>query len=277
MTTMPTLSDEDLAALEAKELENALAKVNGGGSLSRRERELLKEAHERGKKTSSTTELGFCVDLSLEALEQEGRWPDLSRLRARQPEKLDTAAMLLAAKVPVRTICEKLRLSPCTLQAIMDDPELGQSVVTQRAELVKNMKLAHRLAVEHQVELAERGELDPLAVKLLFDQIQLLDGGATSRSEHVVVTISPAELALNKLLAASRGMGLEAQNALPMAVPAVGDAMSQTALPSGSEALADSFSVNESRDVDVVLLSNDPRQSSKFQPGGEGVEAPRPP
>lgn len=275
---LPTLKDEDVVAIEAKEVETALTKVNAGALLSKHERDLLKRAHERSKTEDKVevTELGFSVSV-VESMEAEGRWPDLSRLRARRPELLDVAVFLLGCKTPVRVVCEKLKLSPCTVQAIMDDPDLGKSVVSQKAEVMAQMKLAFRLSIEHQVELARQGKLGDLATKFLFDMIQLWDGGATSRTEHVVRVLSPAEQALDRLLDGMRGMGLDSGNVLAMGAGSLGDGIGANSGAVGSEAPALALSVRDLHASEARLLSNDPVPASGFSQGVEGGGDARPP
>lgn len=140
-------------------------------------------------------------------MEAEGRWPDLTRLKARRPEVLAVAVQLLGYGTPVRTVCDLCRLSPCTVQAIKDDPVLGQSVVSQKAEVLSQVKLAFRLSIEAHVEAARKGELDMLGTKMLFEMMQVLDGGATSRTEHVVTIRSEADEALWRLVQDSRQQG----------------------------------------------------------------------
>lgn len=275
---MTTLTDEDMRALEEKEIANALAKVNGGGALTRHERELLKQAHERSRGTV-TTELGLEVpvgEAALSVLEDEGRWPDLTRLKARRPEVLRTAAMLLGFGTPVRTVCEVCRLSPCTVQAIKDDPVLGQSVVSQKAETLTQMKLAMRLSIEHHVEQAKAGKLDMLSTKMLFEMIQVLDGGATSRTEHVVTIKTDADEALWRLVQDTRQMGLLGENLGAVAELPAAPVRDVEAVGVTSEVPHSPLSVNGMQHEVSSPVSNEVQNAGpdagNFSPGGEGVE-----
>jgi hypothetical protein len=130
------------------------------------------------------TELGFDVAI-IERMESEGRWPDLTRLEARRSDALRAAAWMLAHDVPHREICSALSLSPCTVQAIAAHPVHGLPVVTLKARLTGQMKLAFRLGIEGKVQDAKDGKLSMFDLKLLWEMIQISEGGVTQRTEHV--------------------------------------------------------------------------------------------
>lgn len=132
-----------------------------------------------------TTELGFDV-VFVERLEREGRWPDLTRLQALRPDALKACAWMLAHDVPHREICEALKpFSPCTVQAVANHPVYGLSVVTLKGRLTEKMKLAFRLGIEGKVQEAKDGKLSMFDLKLLWEMIQISEGGVTQRTEHV--------------------------------------------------------------------------------------------
>lgn len=131
------------------------------------------------------TELGFDV-VFVERLEREGRWPDLTRLQALRPDALKACAWMLAHDVPHREICEALKpFSPCTVQAVANHPVYGLSVVTLKGRLTEKMKLAFRLGIEGKVQEAKDGKLSMFDLKLLWEMIQISEGGVTQRTEHV--------------------------------------------------------------------------------------------
>lgn len=161
---------------------------------------------------SEENQLSLGLDGAIEAMEAAGRWPDLSRLEARRPDVLAGIVWMLARDVPVRDICEAWKVGPCTVQSVASSPRFGQSVVTQKARLVDRMKLAFRLGIEKQVELAAEGKLPMFDLKLLHDMIQLADGAPTVRVEH---TESPEVAAFRQMLlqqAQRRGMVLPGGN-----------------------------------------------------------------
>lgn len=208
------------------------------------------------------TELGLVLEL-VESMEMQGRWPDLTRLRARRPDVLQAAVWMLGHDVPVRDICAALSVSPCTVQRIIEDPALGQSVVTQKRHVTANLRLAFRLGTEHLIEQARAGKLDAFALKLIHDMIQLADGGATSRTEHVVnVRMSEAAEAALKLL--DSGMG----SCGPKSAALSGGASMEKLQNGGLQALANAFSANELPVQEAVLLSNDHENPPEFPTGG---------
>ena len=226
------------------------------------------------------TELGFPVSV-VESMEEKGRWPDLSRLRARDPGKLKSCAWMLAHDVPVRDICEALSLSPCTVQAVADDPQLGVSVVSQKARVTTRMKLAFKLGIERVLaDLSAGKKLPVFDLKLLHDMVQLADGGATSRVEHVH-TLSHEEEELRQFMSqvtftgASSGMGLEAGKT--PAMPPILDVVEvEMAGAVGSVALAQPLTLNALEQDAASLVSKVPQSPAIFDQGGEGVGAPPP-
>lgn len=206
------------------------------------------------------TELGFEIE-GVETLESKGRWPDLTRLRARRPGIAEAAAWMLGRGMAYRAICEALSLSPCTVRQIAEDPELSQAVVTQNDHVTAQLGMAVTLGVERLVEQAAAGKLTTFDVKLLHDMLQVRQGGATSREERVLrLEVSPQAEAAMKLLA---GMGLEAGKMEAMPSASAGTV--------ASLATGNALSMNGLRDVDAILVSNDASNDSKFNLGGEGV------
>lgn len=125
-------------------------------------------------------ELGFPLDV-VEAMEGDGRWPDLSRLSKRRPEVIPLVCWLLGLETPVREICKRLKLSPCTVQKIGE--EHAGSVVSEKAGVAKLRKLAIRLGMERVAEQAAEGKLTVFDLKLLWDMDQVESGGVTERKE----------------------------------------------------------------------------------------------
>lgn len=130
----------------------------------------------------AVTELGFVVNV-IEEMEGKGRWPDLSRLQARNPALLNGIVWMLGHDVPIRDICKALKVSPCTVQAVRESPHCNPAVVTEKARVTALMKLAFRLGVESLVEKAKKGKLSAFDLKLLWDMIQIDEGGVTQRVE----------------------------------------------------------------------------------------------
>lgn len=133
--------------------------------------------------SEEVTELGFAVDV-VEAMEAQGRWPDLTRLAARKPEILKAAVWMLGHSVPVRDVCKALSLSPCTVSAIQ--ARHPDAVVTQKRQVAAMRRLAIQLGMERVVELARDGKLTVFDLKLLWDMEQVESGGVTERRELVV-------------------------------------------------------------------------------------------
>lgn len=130
-----------------------------------------------------TTELGFQVDV-IEGMERDGRWPDLTRLEARRPDLLKAVVWLLAGGIPVKVICKKLTLSPCTVNKIRHDPKWEKAVVSEKATLVEMIDEVLVLKAEQILDDARDGKLpNVFDTKLLFDMRQLLSGGVTQRVE----------------------------------------------------------------------------------------------
>lgn len=155
--------------------------------------------------------LGIPLDV-VEAMEQAGRWPDLSRLEQRRPDIIAGIVWMLGRNVPVRDICDALSVGPCTVQMVAESPHLAESVVTQKSRLTSRMRLAFTLGIERQVELARDGKLPMFDLKLLHDMLQLAEGAPTQRVEH---TMDPAVAAFRQVLlqqSSKREMVLPAGN-----------------------------------------------------------------
>lgn len=178
-----------------------------------------------------TTELGFEVDV-IEDMEREGRWPDLTRLEKRRGDLLKAVVWLLASGIPVKTICKKLSLSPCTVNRIRHDPKWEKAVVSEKATLVEMFDEVLVLKAEQLRDDARDGKLPSIFdSKLIFDMRQLLSGGVTARVE---VKASPEEEAfmhfmMQARLADKRGSGMvleaeflpqSARDVTPAAMPA---------------------------------------------------------
>ncbi len=164
-------------------------------------------------------ELGFAVEV-IETMEDAGRWPDLTRLAARRPDALRAAVWMLGHSVPVRDICEALKLSPCTVQSIAD--QQGEAVVSQKRQVAARRRLAIQLSMEHMVERARKGELNAFDTKLLWDMEQVESGGVTDRREQVHgVDVTEAEAFYERLKALAgggqAGMVLDAEVISPTA------------------------------------------------------------
>ena len=168
-------------------------------------------------------ELGFPLDV-VEAMECDGRWPDLSRLSKRRPEVIPLCCWLLGLETPVREIGKRLKLSPCTVQKIGE--EHAAAVVTEKAGVAKLRKLAIRLGMERVVEQAAEGKLTVFDLKLLWDMDQVESGGVTERKELRVTGEEAEALAFFQSLEkqAAGGMVFEAevlpQSAAPVAAAA---------------------------------------------------------
>lgn len=150
-------------------------------------------------------ELGFPLHV-LEKLEGRGIH-DLTRLRARDPWKVKAIVWLIAHDVPVRDICDCVGVSPVTVQLVQDSPDCKTSAVTLKSRLTARMKMVFRLGIEAKLQEAKEGKLSMLDLKLLFDMIQLQEGGATQRIEYVE---DPELAELKRFLAA------QASQAVPM-------------------------------------------------------------
>lgn len=148
----------------------------------------------------SDEELGFPLHV-LEKLELSGIH-DLSRLRAREPWKIKAIVWLIAHDVPVRDICSCVGVSPVTVQMVQESPECKTSAVTLKARLTARMKMVFRLGIESKIQEAKDGKLSMLDLKMLFDMIQLSEGGATQRIEYVE---DPELAELKRFLAAQAG------------------------------------------------------------------------
>jgi hypothetical protein len=171
------------------------------------------------------TELGFPVEV-LEKLELRGIH-DLTRLKEREPWKVKAIVWLTAHDVPVRDICDCVGVSPVTVQLVQESPECETSAVTIKARLTARMKMVFRLGLEAKMQEAKDGKLSLFDLKLLFDMIQLSEGGATQRIEYVE---DPELAELKRFLAA--------QQVAPAPLPMVREAEEIRQLPglAGSQA-----------------------------------------
>ncbi len=131
-----------------------------------------------------TMELGFSIDI-VEKEEADGRWPDLTRLEARRPDILAGIVWFLVRRVPVPSICEALKVSPCTVNAVRHHPKWKEAVVSKSETLAGQIDEILTLKVESVLDEARLGKLpSAFDMKLLFEIRQLLTGGATARVEH---------------------------------------------------------------------------------------------
>lgn len=142
------------------------------------------------EQATTMTELGFPVSV-VESMEQQGRWPDLTRLADRKPEVLNGIVWMLAHDVPVRQIEKALGVSPCTINAVRHHPVHGAAVVSKSGDINKDLEFVVMAKARELRELAMDGKLPSVFdTKLIFDILQLRTGGATQRVE---VVESPAE------------------------------------------------------------------------------------
>lgn len=132
-----------------------------------------------------TTELGFPVSI-VETMEQNGRWPDLTRLADRKPEVLNGIIWMLAHDVPVKAICEAVQVSPCTVNAVRHHPKYGAAVVSKAGDINSDLEFVLVAKARQLREDAMAGKLPNMFdTKLVFDILQLRTGGATQRVEVI--------------------------------------------------------------------------------------------
>lgn len=236
--------------------------------------------------SSDVTELGFPVDV-VEAMEQAGRWPDLTRLKARRPEVIPLVCWLLGLQTPVREICKRLQLSASTVQEIGE--KYADSVVTEKAGVAKLRRLALRLGMERIVEQAEAGKLGVFDLKLLWDMDQVEGGGVTSRTEVRYTAEDEQAFTEFEQLRQRARMVLEAE-ILPQAAPALAPSADLIPMPSNTrhgdsqapDFVAESLMPQGIDNSSPETLHNPPPethaieatadQSLEAEPGGEGVE-----
>lgn len=200
-----------------------------------------------------TTELGFEVDV-IEDMEREGRWPDLTRLEKRRGDLLKAVVWLLASGIPVKTICKKLSLSPCTVNRIRHDPKWEKAVVSEKVTLVEMFDEVLVLKAEQLRDDARDGKLPSIFdSKLIFDMRQLLSGGVTARVE---VKASQEEEDFMRFMMQARladkqgsGMVLEAEF-LPQSARDVTPAVMPAPLPAQTNTRA--------RETDLESVTSNP-------------------
>lgn len=216
---MPALTDEQRIDLEAKQLANALSKVNSGQVLSEREMAIVEAAHARSKETAApaaslflqTTELGFEVAVT-EELERRGI-NDASRLLEQKPEVFRVIANLLARQTPIRDICSICGVSASTVQSVGDHPEAKLPMVTQKGQLMAKMRLAVSLGIEALIERFKTGEVSALEWAIVKDKLTVDEGGVTDRTELVITDDTEDFTRLVK--AARAGMVIDSEEVSP--------------------------------------------------------------
>lgn len=227
------------------------------------------------------TELGFPVSV-IEQMEEAGRWPDLTRLRERKPELLGVMVWMLGHSVPVTEICRACKVSPCTVERVRHSDFTREAVVSEKADNLAKMKLAFRLSLEHKIEEAQKGKLNMFDLKLLWEMIQMEEGGVTSRSEHVLTAGDAATMAFFDGLMMPRlaaGMVREAE-----ILPAMGGAIealaerSQDGLQLAASGLGPPASDAQPVDCERVVYDAPTTDSSLAAPSrGGGGRAALPP
>ena len=221
---MPALTDEQRIDLEAKQLANALSKVNSGQVLSEREMAIVEAAHARSQETAApaaslflqTTELGFEVAVT-EELERRGI-NDASRLIEQKPEVFKVIANLLARQTPIRDICSICGVSAHTVQSVAEHPEAKLPVATQKAHLMAKMRLAVSLGIEG---IIERFQADPKSISalewaIIKDKLTVDEGGVTDRTE-LVITDDDTKDFMQLVKAARAGMVIDTEEVSPKA------------------------------------------------------------
>lgn len=219
---MPALTDEQRIDLEAKQLANALSKVNSGQVLSEREMAIVEAAHARSKETAApaaslflqTTELGFEVAVT-EELERRGI-NDASRLLEQKPEVFKVIANLLSRQTPIRDICSICGVSGHTVQSVAEHAEAKLPIATQKAHLMAKMRLAVSLGIEG---IIERFQADPKSISalewaIIKDKLTVDEGGVTDRTELVITDDTEDFTRLVK--AARAGMVIDSEEVSPM-------------------------------------------------------------
>lgn len=142
------------------------------------------------KQAKATMELGFAIDVVTKE-EDAGRWPDLTRLEERRPDILGAIVWMLSRDVPARSICDALKVSPCTVNRVRHDAKWKEAVVSKKQSIAEMIDTILLLKLQDVLDEARAGNLpSAFDTKLLFDIRQLLTGGATARVE---VTASDAE------------------------------------------------------------------------------------
>lgn len=170
---------------------------------------------------TALTELGFPVEI-VETMEEQGRWPDLTRLADKKPEVLNGIVWLLARDVPVREISKALKVSPCTVNAVRHHPVYGAAVVSNAGDINKNLEFVLVAKAQDLAEQARAGKLPNMFdTKLIFDILQLRTGGATQRVEVVEsAEAREAKAFFEQARQAPAGMVLEAEVISPMGATA---------------------------------------------------------
>ena len=175
---------------------------------------LIASAHE-------TLELGFSIDI-VQKEEDAGRWPDLTRLEDRRPDILGAIVWMLSRDVPARSICEALKVSPCTVNRVRHDPKWKGAVVSKKRTIADMIDTVLLLKLEHVLDEARAGNLpSAFDAKLLFDIRQLLTGGATARVEHVASEEEREALEFFQQARRAAGMVLDAEILPPKGAPAL--------------------------------------------------------
>lgn len=124
----------------------------------------------------------------LEAEEQSHGRYTLERFKVRRPDAYKLVVELLGSSAPgsegMRRIAKAAGVHHMTVAAVRD--EAGEAIDTVRSKTVRGLRLAADLQLER---LHENPEIVPphviaLAVSQLIDKAELLDGRATTRTEH---------------------------------------------------------------------------------------------
>jgi hypothetical protein len=197
---LPTLTNEQRAAVEAKLVAAAISKVNSGQAPSKLEMEAIDAAHARGQHEETpppffvlptvTTELGFETVVT-ETLESRGIY-DLSRLEARKPELAKAAVKMLAKGLGVDEIAECLSLDVRTIAALRDKAEESGAMPGHKEMTVRRLKTLLGMMISKYEQGLSNGTIKPGALDLavIIDKIEVLTGGVTNRVEVVVTNES---------------------------------------------------------------------------------------
>lgn len=96
-------------------------------------------------------------------------------------------AALAEGTIGIRAICRAFNVHPNTVHAVMDREKI--SIETLKTQTINNLRKVAALGSERLMELVNDGSVKPGELAILLgvtvDKLQLLQGEATSRVEHV--------------------------------------------------------------------------------------------
>lgn len=182
----PALTDDDVMALEERQLAAVLGKANAGLTLSKADKEVVARAHERGKRGVSVEQPALPgVETDAEELPASLALHSARYIKERNPKLYDALVLMLKHDVPKVEIQRETGVGQATLRAIADR-EAGLDEGSKKQRLKLALQRVSVGAWEHIADNLDKMKLEALAITggISVEKLLLLEGQATAIVQH---------------------------------------------------------------------------------------------